>query len=123
MMVLERLEEVTTEAVARVLGTKDRQAQRYVKAVELAIPYLLRSRPERLIFEMDLLEDELANAAYLKKVWPDLGPLEELSPPSAEDLAKLRQDLGEDAFDPDRGINAAYLKKKAPDDHHLATAA
>ncbi|WP_148049365.1 hypothetical protein [Pseudomonas sp. AF76] len=112
MLILESLEDVNAKDVAEVIGTQVRQAQRYVKAIELAMPFLMKSRPARLIFDMDLPQDEVANSEYQRKLnesntWAD----DDLTPPSYEDLKKLRQDLGEDAFDPDHVIYAAYLKK------------
>lgn len=119
MVILESVEEVTADSVAAIIGTKTRQAQRYVKAIELAMPFLMKSRPKRLVFEMDLPEDEFVNAIYRQKLRETcLELLDDLPPPSLEDLAKLRQDLGEDAFYPDRGINAAYYKKDAPIGDH-----
>jgi len=56
-----------------------------VKAIELGMPYLLRSRPEDLSHEMRygfLKADTRVND------WED-----QLEPPSPEDLAKLHQDL------------------------------
>lgn len=117
MVVLESVKEVSTESVAAALRIKTRQAQRYVKATELAMPFLMKSRPKKLVFEMNLPEDEFVNAAYrrfLRKSCPELS--DELPPPTPEDLTRLRQDLGEDAFDPDRRINAAYSNK----DHQRA---
>lgn len=116
MVILEEIEEVTTESVAAIIGTKARQAQRYVKAIELAMPFLMRSRPPKLVYEMGLPEDEFVNAAYEKEIRAThLELLDDMSPPSREDLAKLRMDLGEDAFDPDHRINAAYYKEDAPE--------
>ena len=118
MVILGEVEEVTVERVAAITGTRTRQAQRYVKAIELAIPFLMRSRPKRLVFEMGLPEDEFVNAAYrrkLRETYPE--PLDELPPPTPEDLAKLRLDLGEDAFVPDQGINAAYSEQRTPRDY------
>lgn len=119
MVILEEVEEVTTESVAAIIGTKTRHAQRYVKAIELAMPFLMKSRPAKLVFDMDLPEDELVNAAYRKKLreaYPE--PLDDLHPPSLEDLAKLRRDLGYDTLDPDQGINAAYSNEDAPNGDH-----
>ena len=119
MVILEEVEEVTTESVADIIGTKARQAQRYVKAIELAMPFLLKSRPKKLVYEMGLPEDEFVNAAYEKDIRAThLELLDDVSPPSREDLAKLRTDLGEDAFDPDHRINAAYFKEVAPKGDH-----
>lgn len=118
MVILETLEEITAEQVAILIGTKLRQAQRYVKALELALPFLMKSRPRRLVFEMNLPQDEFANAAYrLKLREAHSEPLYVLSLPTEEDLAKLRSDLGEDAFSPGQGINAAYLKPETSIDH------
>lgn len=119
MVIMETVEEVTADSVAAIIGTKTRQAQRYVKAIELAMPFLMKSRPKRLVFEMDLPEDEFVNAAYrqkLRETYPE--PLDDVPPTTFEELAQLRRDLGEDAFDPDRGINAAYYKKDAPIGDH-----
>ncbi|WNF45174.1 hypothetical protein RHP75_12325 [Pseudomonas sp. SG20056] len=119
MVILETAEEVTADNVAAIIGTQTRQAQRYVKAIELAMPFLMKSRPKRLVFEMDLPEDEFVNAIYRQKLRETCSELlDDLPPPSLEDLAKLRQDLGEDAFYPDRGINAAYYKEDAPTGDH-----
>ena len=116
MLILESLEDINATDVAEVIGTQVRQAQRYVKAVELAMPFLMKSRPARLIFGMDLPQDEVVNAEYQRKLnesntWAD----DDLSPPTFKVLKKLRQDLGEDAFDPDHVIYAAYLKKTHED--------
>jgi|GEM_PF-2071404 len=115
MVILETAEEVTADNVAAIIGTQTRQAQRYVKAIELAMPFLMKSRPKSLVFAMDLPEDEFVNAAYrqkLRETFPE--PHDEI-PPTYEELAILSRDLGADAFHPDRGINAAYYKK----DNHL----
>ena len=120
MDILANLEEITTDAVSAITRTKQRQSQRYVKAIELAMPYLMRARPSRLVYQMGMPEDELANAVYrnrLREAHLDLQ--DDLPPPRQEELAKLRQDLGEDAFDLGRLINAAYSKQKTPIDHHL----
>lgn len=111
MMILESLETITTEGVAAVIGTKERQAQRYVKAIELAISFLMKSRPKRLVFDMDLPEDEFVNAAYSRQLQDKPWELEaEMGPASAEDIAILRRDLGDDAFQ-DWVINAAYYEE------------
>lgn len=119
MDILESVEEVTADSVAAIIGTKTRHAQRYVKAIELALPFLMKARPKSLVFEMGLPEDEFVNAAYQKKLretYPE--PLDDLPPPTAEDLAKLRRDLGYEAFDPGRGVNAAYSNEDAPNGDH-----
>lgn len=53
MRILETLESVTTDSVMELLGLKKRHAQRYVKAVKLALPYMMKSRPRRLVEEME----------------------------------------------------------------------
>lgn len=52
-VILEALAEVTTAGVQDLFSFSQSQAQRYVKAIELAIPYMMKSRPSRLIDEMD----------------------------------------------------------------------
>lgn len=120
MVILTEVEEVTTESVAAITGTKARHAQRYVKAIELAMPFLLKSRPKLLVYEMNLPGDEFVNAAYRKEIRETyLELLDDIPPPSQEDLAILRRDLGEDAFDPDHRINAAYFIEEAPNGDHV----
>lgn len=82
--VLARLSEVTAESVGGFLHVNTRQAQRYVKAIELAMPYLMKSRPQCLAVEMDLGEIP----AMRPSDWTD-----ELETPSAEVLAKLHHDM------------------------------
>lgn len=119
MGILESVEEVTADSVAAIIRTKTRHAQRYVKAIELAMPFLMKARPKSLVFEMDLPEDEFVNAAYQKKLCEThLDPLDDIPPPTPEDLAKLHRDLGYDAFDSGRGINAAYSNEVAPNGDH-----
>lgn len=89
--ILAQLSKVTTESVGDFLHVNTRQAQRYVKAIELAMPYLMKSRPQCLVFEMDYGEIP----AMRPSDWTD-----ELETPSAEVLAKLHgdmRDLGERA--------------------------
>ncbi|MEX5592400.1 hypothetical protein [Pseudomonas orientalis] len=83
--ILAELEVVSAATVIDQYRLGLRQAQRYVKAIELAMPYLLRNRPEDLSHEMryGFLKDSTRPSD-----WED-----ELQPPSAEDLAKLHHDL------------------------------
>lgn len=53
MNILAFIDHVSTSSVAEYLGLGVRHAQRYVKAIELIMPHLLASRPERLIDAMD----------------------------------------------------------------------
>ncbi|NWA38573.1 hypothetical protein HX871_16140 [Pseudomonas reactans] len=63
-----------------------RQAQRYVKAIELAMPRLLKSRPDALshLMRYGFLKD----APQRSSQWED-----QLEPPSPEALAQLHYDL------------------------------
>lgn len=85
MGILAELEVVSAATIMDQYRLGLRQAQRYVKAIELAMPYLLRNRPEDLSHEMryGFLKDSTRPSD-----WED-----ELQPPSAEDLAKLHHDL------------------------------
>lgn len=78
------LEKVTAESVGDVLQIAERHARRYVKAVELIIPYMMSARPKSLIHEMaDTYEAGNHD-------WEDI---DELTQPSASVLAKLHHDL------------------------------
>ncbi|WP_157767143.1 hypothetical protein [Pseudomonas sp. HLS-6] len=46
------VEEITAATVKEFTGLELRQSQRYVKAIELAMPHVLASRPQRLIDAM-----------------------------------------------------------------------
>jgi hypothetical protein len=83
--VLEWLPEITNEAVEDLLELGERQARRYVKAAELAIPRMMKCRPDSLRYEMDGIEPP-RKPCY----WEDL---DELITPSPEELAKLHHDL------------------------------
>lgn len=83
--VLEWLPEITNEAVEVLLDLGERHARRYVKAAELAIPRMMKCRPDSLRYEMDGIE-------------PPHKPcqredLDILVTPSPEELAKLHHDL------------------------------
>lgn len=83
--ILAEIEVVSAATVMTQFRLGLRQAQRYVKAIELAMPFLLKSRPDDLTHEMryGFLKDSTRPSE-----WED-----ELQPPSAEDLAKLHHDL------------------------------
>tara|TARA_R110000868_G_scaffold411370_1_gene703359 strand:+ start:2494 stop:3042 length:549 start_codon:yes stop_codon:yes gene_type:complete len=89
LSILEVLEEITTAAVGELLGIADRHSRRYVKAIELAVPWMMKSRPQHLIDDME------GNLPDGQSEWEDL----DLQPPSVQALAKLQQDLGLDAFE------------------------
>lgn len=89
MRILETMEEVTAVAVGELLGIAIRQSQRYVKGIELALPWLMKSRPQRLIDEME------GNLPAGVSEWQDT----DLAPPCPESLAKLHQDIGLDTIE------------------------
>lgn len=84
--ILADIKSVTAAAVQLHCGIGLRQSQRYVKAIELAMPYLMKSRPDSLAFEMahGFLKIEASPE------WLDDG---QLHPPTPEILAKLHHDL------------------------------
>lgn len=84
-LILESLPIVTTEAVEDLLQLRERHARRYVKAIELIIPWMMKSRPRSLFNEMEGIEPEQKACE-----WEDGN---ESSTPSAEELAKLHHDL------------------------------
>lgn len=81
-VILEMLDEVTTVGVQELFSYSQSQAQRYMKAMELAIPFMMKARPPSLIADMngDLLPGE--------SPWTD-----ELLTPIPDALAKLHHDL------------------------------
>ncbi len=85
MGILTDLPTVSAATVTEYLQAGLRQAQRYVKAIELAIPWLMQSRPKELVAEM-------AGEDLPVKPWMDWEDLD-TTPPSPEDLAKLHYDL------------------------------
>jgi len=84
-VILESLPIITNEAVEDLLQLGERHARRYFKAIELIIPWMMKSRPQSLINEMDGIEPEPKLCD-----WEDL---DEACTPSAEELAKLHHDL------------------------------
>lgn len=82
--ILVGLERVTAGSVGETLWIAERHAQRYVKAIELIIPFMLKSRPKSLVHEMN---DTLEVGGH---EWEDI---DELTKPSPVELAKLHHDL------------------------------
>lgn len=84
-VILESLPAVTNEAVEDLLQLGERHARRYVKAIELIVPWMMKSRPQSLLNEMEGIEPEPKACE-----WEDW---DEACTPSAEELAKLHYDL------------------------------
>lgn len=61
-LILETLNEVTTASLQALFSYSQSQAQRYMKAIELVIPFMMRARPPSLISDM--------NGGYLPNVHP-----------------------------------------------------
>jgi hypothetical protein len=96
LLVLTSLAEVSTLTVGNLTGLAERHARRYVKAVELSVPYLLRSRPAEIVAEMEG-ED---SPTYGQHGWADIASM---LPPYDQHRAILAATLGSDAL----GITAA----------------
>lgn len=84
-VILESLPFVTNEAVQDLLQLGDRHARRYVKAIELIIPWMMKNRPGSLLEDMEGIKAEPQACS-----WEDC---HESSTPSPEELAKLHYDL------------------------------
>ena len=82
--ILVGLERVTAGSVGETLRIAERHARRYVKAVELIIPYMMKARPQSLVHEMSDTYEAGSHA------WEDI---DELTKPSHVELAKLHHDL------------------------------
>lgn len=85
VMILESLPAITNALVEELLQLRERHARRYVKAIELIIPWMMKSRPQSLFNEMEGIEPEPTACE-----WEDY---DDLPKPSAEELAKLHYDL------------------------------
>ena len=85
--VLECVELVTTQNVQDCLRLQERHTQRYVKAVEMVIPLMMKARPQALIDEMDGVEPVWGLGVHS---WSDV---DDLPKPTAEELARLHYDL------------------------------
>ncbi|UVJ42430.1 hypothetical protein NVV94_17555 [Pseudomonas sp. LS1212] len=86
VVILEMLEKVTSESVCQTLRLAERHAQRYVKAIELIIPHMMRARPKSLILDME----EIHEPGNHDHDWEDI---DELIQPDPDELAKLHHDL------------------------------
>ena len=85
VVIIESLSVVTNIAVEDLLQLGERHARRYVKAIELIVPWMMESRPQSLINEMEGIEPEPKACE-----WDDR---DELCKPSVEELTKLHYDL------------------------------
>lgn len=85
VVILENIPAITNVAVEDLLQLGERHARRYVKAIELIVPWMMKSRPQSLINEMDGIEPEPKECD-----WDDW---DDACAPSAEELAKLHHDL------------------------------
>lgn len=84
-VILENLPIITNEAIEDLLQLGERHARRYFKAIELIIPWMMKSRPQSLINDMDDI-DPVPKPCD----WEDL---DDARTPSVEELAKLHHDL------------------------------
>lgn len=85
VVILESLPVATNKGVEDLLQLQGRHARRYVKAVELIIPNMMRARPKSLYNEMEGIEPEPKACE-----WDDGN---NSLKPSAEELAKLHYDM------------------------------
>ncbi|EPJ9684118.1 response regulator transcription factor [Pseudomonas aeruginosa] len=85
VVILESLPVVTNETVEDLLQLGERHARRYVKAIELIVPWMMKIRPQSLINEMDGIEPEPKACK-----WNDC---DDACAPNIEELAKLHHDL------------------------------
>jgi primosomal protein N' len=84
-VIIESLPVVTNEAVEDLLQLGARHARRYVKAIELILPWMMKSRPQSLLNEMEAIEPDPKACEWDNR--------DDLYTPSAEELAKLHHDL------------------------------
>ncbi|KAE9649529.1 helix-turn-helix domain-containing protein [Pseudomonas sp. PB106] len=84
-VILESLPIVTTDTVQDLLQLEERHARRYVKAIELIIPWMLKSRPRSLFNEMESIEPDRQPCK-----WQDW---DVANTPSPKELAQLYYDL------------------------------
>jgi hypothetical protein len=82
---LECLPAITNEAVGDLLQLRERHARRYVKAIELIVPWMMKSRPPFLLNEMEGIEPEPKACEW--EDWDDL------CKPTTAELTKLHHDL------------------------------
>ncbi len=68
MNLLAFVDEISANSVSEYSGLGLRHAQRYVKAIDLMMPHLLASRPERLIEAMDSDGNQNRCTIYLRRM-------------------------------------------------------
>jgi hypothetical protein len=84
-VILEQLPIVTNDAVKTLLDLQEKHAGRYVRAIKLIVPHIMKSRPMTLYNEMEGIAPEPPPSAWMDR--------EELTAPNPEALAKLHYDL------------------------------
>lgn len=90
-LILESLPTISNEAIEDLLRLRERHARRYFKAVKLIIPWLMKSRPNSLISEMENTQPKVSPRA--KASTHDWEDCDDINIPSAEALDKLHYDL------------------------------
>lgn len=66
---LASVEQITTASIAAFIGAGPRHAQRYLKAIELAMPRLLADRPQGLIREARDADDKAGCPIHLRRMY------------------------------------------------------
>lgn len=83
--ILEWLPEITNEKVEDFLSLKERHARRYMKAVKLIIPRMMKCRPAHLSMVMDDVPASLEPSV--------VNVMDDVRMPTAEEMAKLHHDM------------------------------
>jgi len=91
VVILESLPIISNEAIEDFLQLGNRHARRYFKAVELIIPWMMKSRPSSLLHEMDGTLSEVGTLPEAST--HDQEDCDDANIPSTEVLAKLQYDL------------------------------
>jgi len=89
--ILENLPILSNEAIEDLLRLRERHARRYFKAVQLIIPWMMKSRPSLLCQEMNDIPIKVPSSpTAITHDWRDCN---DADIPSSEVLAKLHYDL------------------------------
>ncbi len=84
-LMLECLQVITNESIEDLLNLKERHARRYLTAINLIIPWMMKSRPTALLDYMEGI-----NSTQRTNEWEDC---DEFNTPSPDELEKLHHDL------------------------------